>query len=491
MNRKLIFALMVGWCVHCHASDFFTIQRVEFRAAMHSVKADRSGEGKRLVGIGLEVPYIEAKVKTAEQTRSQTLTAKAYFFDEKGDLIKAVDRPSVGAHPLGNYSLPVIFSKGVLESIFFQVPAEALKRKWKAIVVFGDQREAKAMVCPSGLLTDYDFPERALVQGHAGSMVRRKPAINPVVEEVVKTGNQAHPQITLFLRPPNGISNGDEIEGVMAMCLLANNVGEIRNRLQGIDPDEETRGMIEFADKHKLAILCWGAQTLWNPGASYDELGRETNRKMDQAFDQMAAAWERGVLDLSKKYGIPNRNFLLTGICASAQWAHRLALRKPDYFLAVSIHIPSSFDAPTSEAARILWLLTGGELDGGYERGIRFYKDCRKMGYPMIFKPIMMLGHAGSPVVNNLATKFFEYALSVKDQRERYDKMRKDALSNLGKPESGPSRAASPWLETFRNPPYYGDYLNQECYPASQVKMIPEGLRVALPTKELADVWNK
>lgn len=306
-----------------------------------------------------------------------------------------------------------------------------------------------------------------------------------IIEHVVKTTNPRHPRITLFLRLPEGVADGSQVKGVLAMCVLANSVGDIRRKLQGDNPSAEMGVLARFADKHKLAILCWGAQVLWRAGASYDELERQTNRELDQAFDVVANAWERGVVELHSKYGIPQENFLLWGICGSAQWAHRLALRKPHRFLAVYIHIPSSFDRPTPEAANVLWLLTTGELDGGYERGSRFFTDCRNMGYPIIYKAIMALGHAGSPVADNLGLALFDYALSVKDQKIAGEEYRNDPLrSPVGSPPPD-------WREGFFNPEFLGDYLNQTMVPVDERALVPEEFRVPLPNKKLADAWNQ
>jgi hypothetical protein len=201
----------------------------------------------------------------------------------------------------------------------------------------------------------------------------------------------------------------------------------------------------------------------------------------------VAGAWERGVRELSDKYGIPSKNFLLWGNCGSAQWAARLCLRKPDYFLAVHVHIASSYDKPTPEAAKVLWCLTIGELEGGYERSKRFVAACRELGYPMVYKAIVGLGHAGHPVATDLGFEFFKFALQQKDKRDALDAANSSNLV-IQTADSGP---AQPWLEAFKRPPYYGDIVNQELFPSAQVDMIPTGFRIPLPTQELADIWAR
>jgi hypothetical protein len=50
---------------------------------------------------------------------------------------------------------------------------------------------------------------------------------------------------------------------------------------------------------------------------------------------------------------------------------------------------------------------------------------------------------------------------------------------------------SQPWLEEFKSPVVYGDFVNQEIFPADQVEMIPAEFRIALPSKEIAAIWAK
>jgi hypothetical protein len=433
---------------------------------------------------------LEVEVSTADNIRSAQTYARAYFFDKNNKIIASELAPSKSgkrSEPKSQFAEPIFLYKGKSVRLFFEIPDGIKQSAWKAVIVFGDKNEAQAVTYPateSSFLLSY--PEKQLVESKVSRLVSREVPMDPLLEDVVQTGIKQHPKITLFLRPPNGVTDGHDVKGVLAMCLLGSSVEDIRRKLQGTDPAVEVGGFLKFADKYKLAVLCWGAQVVWNPRANFDELDRASALNLDQAFDRVADAWQRGVDELCDKYALPKRNFFLMGTCAAGQWAHRLAMRKPDYFMAVYIHIPSSFDRPTPEASKILWLLTTGELDGGYEHSKRFYSACRNSGYPIIFKPIIGLKHANSPIADNLAMKFFEYALSVKTQREQYDlKLNSSRQLNPVKTEH------VPWLQSFSDPPFYGDYINQDMFPKEQMKIIPEEFRVALPTKDLAAAWNK
>lgn len=148
--------------------------------------------------------------------------------------------------------------------------------------------------------------------------------------------------------------------------------------------------------------------------------------------------------------------------------------------------MPGSYDKPTPEAAKVLWCLTIGELEGGYERSKRWVKTVRDMGYPIVYKAIPGLGHAGHPDAAALGFEFFKFALLQKNKREALDtELAKN--SNLTISSENPI----PWLNEFNAPVFYGDMVNQEMYPPDQADMIPKGFRIALPTKEIATVWGR
>jgi len=274
----------------------------------------------------------------------------------------------------------------------------------------------------------------------------------------------------------------------MALCVLAPSVEAIKRELQKEEMGGDYNGLLGFANKNKLAIIAWGSSGFWNARKNYDELGKESAREIEKNFDFVADAWERGVKELSEKYGLPDRNFLLWGQSGAAQWAKRLCLRKPDYFLAIHIHILSSFDKPTPEARKVLWCLTTGEMESGYERSRRFVAECQKLGYPIVYKAIPGLGHTSHPDTAALGFKFFEFALTQRKAREEFDQQEKKRSSALTREQPA---TIPPWPEIFQHPAFYGDIVNQEAFPAAQKDMIPEGFRIPLPTKEIANIWNK
>jgi hypothetical protein len=421
------------------------------------------------------VPSVWLKLRVREKISSNGVYGRVYLYDPAKSLIATLNVPSSGKDGL----LPIL-EPGKPCDFFLRIPKEQLNSKWNAVAVFGDQNEAAAKAS-SGVAEDYPFPERKLLNRQGFGLIKRVKVIDPVVEQVVQTRNPRQPKITLLMRPPKGISDYSEVKGVLCACVLANSVDDIRGGLQATKPGGIFGGTLAFADAHKLAIVAWGSR--WAAKNYVDQTTAEVRRE-DHDFDEVANAWERGIKELSYKYGLPAHDFLLWGYCGSSHWAHRLALRKPEYFLAVHIHIPNNFDAPRPEANRILWLITQGELDPGFENSKRFFFDAKKLNYPIIYKAIIGMGHSANQTTVAIGFKFFEYALTLQDERDAFDKeLRIGTAPKKGGPQL-------PWPKGFQSPPFYGDMVNQECYPASKVDMIPAAFRVALPTKELADIWN-
>lgn len=427
------------------AAGFFEIQSVKFfnKPSNSETALYTQSGGKNRTSNSMFLPFLKVTARTKRRIRADNLYVKAYYYDRARNLIEQSDKPYPVKRESGTpHPLPVFFSK-TSETLYFAVPTNILaQQQWHALVVFGDKHEADAATYPRGLATSFSFPESKLV--FQPDRIQRKAAMDPVIEHVVKTRNNKQPQITLFMRPPKGMTDASEAKGVLAMCLLAGNVGEIKRRLQELDAKDDVGGILRFAEKHKLVILCWGSRSLWNPRASWDEQTRQVNKEMDETFDDVAKAWAKGVEELSRKYGIPENGFLLWGVSGSAQYAARLALRQPQYFLAVHVHVPSSFDMPTREANSVLWCLTTGENESGYERSLRFLSACRELGYPIIYKAVPGLGHAGHPLTDKLGLVFFEYALSLREEKAVFENETNDFFrfqkTNRRKNQTNPGR---------------------------------------------------
>ena len=286
-----------------------------------------------------------------------------------------------------------------------------------------------------------------------------------ITEETFSTRLRAPAEMHFFIRWPAGVWEGGDVAGVLCYCTWQDSPEALRQQLGGRMPEGERNpaaSTIEFADQHRLAVMAWtlGAG-FWDRGVSADEQERARARFYDRLFSEVVDTWEGSVRRVVRRHNLPEDGWLMWGTSRGAQWAHRLALRKPQYFKAVAIHINSSYDAPTPAAAGIWWLATTGELENGYEAGKRWFQQCRELGYPIIFRGDPNRAHNTSPESERLRWALFELALAEPGAR----------------------------LPPFE-PQWAGDLVNHRVVPWDQRDEIPEDVRVPLPNEDMADMFG-
>lgn len=492
--------LLALWVVPTSRAGFFSIQRIEPLLQKPKdgtgVYADQYAPpllpGDKPPGPAFQ-PSVAVLLSTRDPISATNTYVHGYFYDEGGQLTRSCTAPAAAIVARGvKQSVPMFFNKEVPSRVFFQIPKELLNRNWKFVAVFGDKDEATAAAYPlTRSPSSFSYPEKQLVEAFRPKEVQRQIFIDPLVEYVAKSYIVAakHPKVTLFLKMPKGISDPAKLKGLLVISVIWTGIDVARVQMKKVDMEGDYQGLFKYANDHQLAIIAWGGPGHhWDPTKNHDAMTNKAERALDQDLDEVADTWEKGVKELVAMYHLPSKNYLLWGMCRSAQWAHRLCLRKPDYFLGCYMLIPGSFDKPTPEGSKVLWCLCTGEQYAGYENSLKWYKECRAMNYPIMYKAYVGLGHSvGNKSSREMAFKFFDFALTQKDAREQYDKMQVNRINQMRFQTSGGT--LGPWPEAFRNPPYYGDILNQEIYPANQVGMISPGFRTPLPTKVLADFW--
>jgi predicted esterase len=419
--------------------------------------------------------YVESTLLTNADLPSINLYARIYYFSNEQKLIASASPVDIKRKgDLAPHPFPDQFHKNDLEKIRFSIPLLVrVQRDWSAVVVFGDKAEVSAGTVPAtALLAQLEFPEKALLAKARTETVERVKYTDLMQEEVCLTTLPDYPRLTLFSKLPAGLAQGEKPAGVLCLVGIGRYIDDIRRMVMadvGGSDNGITSCALRYAQKNKLLVICWGSHPLWDPTKNWSDLTPAEMATADSRFDKVASAWEKGMLKLTTQYEIKPKDFLLCGFSGAAQFAARLALRKPQCFRAAYIHIPSSFDMPTFEASSILWCLTTGELESGYVRSIKFYKECKRLGYPIIYKAIPGLGHTVDYRATMLGLHWFDYARSLPDSpRERIKALARIEYS----------------------PPFIGDYLNQQMEPASTGQWIPEGQRVFLPTEVIAKAWN-
>lgn len=312
--------------------------------------------------------------------------------------------------------------------------------------------------------------EPAPVPGTLGKTRVEKIGDVQLFERRVATGLTAQPEITIVLRLPAGHSaETPTARGILAFCTWQKETETLKQRLA-----DDSGALSRFADKHGLALVTWNTETLWKTGRSHDQIGRAEAAAQRRNFDAVARAWSRGVTAICKEFDLPESGILLYGISRGAHYAQRLALRLPDRFLAVHIHVANSYDKPTSKAGSTLWLVTSGDLDRGRHNALSYYHESRKAGIPMVLKVANGLGHAGSPQIDRLRDAFFEYALRLRMAGENQGRTPAQLMS-----------------EALENPPAVGEVLSQQVFPSADAVFVPERQRIDLPSAELAHAWSR
>jgi hypothetical protein len=289
-----------------------------------------------------------------------------------------------------------------------------------------------------------------------------------IFKRTIATGVSGQPDLSILLRLPKGhTAESPTAKGVLAFCTWQNEESTLKNHL--ID---SSNNLGKFADENGLALMTWNTETLWKSGHSHEDLDRFEKQALRRDFDSLARAWNRGVSALCKEFALPETGMLLYGISRGAHYAQRLALRLPDRFLAVHIHVGNSYDKLTTKSGKTIWLITSGDLDRGKHDALSFYHEGRERKMPMILKIVNGLGHSSNSQIERLRDSFFKYALEQEKLAPEQGKTAADIVSSA-----------------LENPPYFGDVLSQQVFPARTASFLPSSQRISLPTEEFANIW--
>ncbi len=293
------------------------------------------------------------------------------------------------------------------------------------------------------------------------------------------------PVMTFYARFPKGLTPKDHVEGVFAdvtWLTEKKNLEQWAERPSSADPN------FQFADQHKLVIVTWTTATMYSIKDSFT-MDESDERDSNNAMEECYRTWKIGMNRLCSDYGLPDSGYLIYGASRGAQWAHRIALRCPEKFLAIHIHVNSSFEEPTPNAAHCLWLVTTGELEHGSTAARTFFHSAQALNYPILLRIYPGRGHEVFPEEISLGLKFFDYALKLRDQQLKI-LAAKDSNGYAMNKDDQPFTLDDSLFSDFRQPLYYGDMLNGDVYPAKAVSNLPGSQRVGIPDVDIAKTWG-
>jgi len=327
--------------------------------------------------------------------------------------------------------------------------------------------------CTAGLLTaDDDKGSPPLVSEDGHKLI--------TLDE--RNDNPDLPYITFYVRYPKGVSPGETVDGVFADVTHLSEKASVEAWVKRPSSSDLN---FAFADQHKLAIVTWTTATMYSTSESFNVDPNAQNDPGD-AMEQSYRTWKIAMDKLCHDYHLPQSGYLIYGYSRGAQWAHRIVMRCPERFLAIHIHINSSYAEPAPEASHCLWLLTTGELEYGSNAAKAFYQKAQALNYPILLRIYPGKAHEVFPEEEELGLKFFEYVLKLKSQQLQGNA---NSLAATFDDDEQPFVLDDSLLTAFRKPPYFGDMLNGDVYPAVE-DVLPESQRVGLPNKEIAQSWG-
>lgn len=429
------------------------------------------------------VPYVEVQLCVDADMPAGKCYARLYLFDSNGRQHGAGITPVPARYDaIGRATqLPFYLKKISTLRVRFSLPADLEKRMpggvCYGVLVFGDQQDATAKVVLMAARAgnarqrdwrEFNFPEKKLCQQESRSRDANRERLTEIK---CPTGLVDYPYFTMFARLPAGVNTGQDAGGVLCLSLLANQINDVRLSLINREAQGDIGDMIRYADNKKLIVLCWAIKSFWDSSRNWDWLTPENARYYRERFERVVMAWERGVKQLANRFEFEPKHFLIWGYSDSAQFAGRLALRRPAYFGAVHMHNPCSFDMPVESAKHIIWGLTMGEQDSGYWNATQFVFKANELGYRLVFKAVPRMGHDNDLGSRQLATLLFEYVRGLPlEERERQRMISAEVDSAL----------------------YCGDWLNQLVETRdSKHGRIPPRLRVPLMTELIKQAWMR
>ncbi|MEI6351498.1 MAG: hypothetical protein WCP06_10375 [Verrucomicrobiota bacterium] len=209
-----------------------------------------------------------------------------------------------------------------------------------------------------------------------------------------------------------------------------------------------------FADQEHLVLV----------GPTFKTNLEEVHSRLGYYYPELwsGAVTLKALEQIRARTGAETGKALVFGFSAGAHFAHRFALWAPERVGAFVAYSAGWWDAPTLALRDVPGLILCGEADERYRPTYGFFSQGRKLGLPLIWRGYEGVGHELTPQVVNLAQAFLGFHARAAGDRAAGEK-------------------------------YVGDIQTYRFYPANAdaAQRVPDELRVALPSREVAEVWSK
>jgi poly(3-hydroxybutyrate) depolymerase len=206
----------------------------------------------------------------------------------------------------------------------------------------------------------------------------------------------------------------------------------------------------EFAEKNGLVLLA----------PTFHADGNENNRGKGYYYPEQGSGevMEKALKELKRRSGADVEKVLFFGFSAGAHYSHRFALWKPQRVKAFVAYSAGWWSEPTVRLRSVPALIMCGEADVRYQATYEFFRTGHKLGCPWVWRSYDQTGHVLTPAVRDMAEVF---------------------LAHYAQPGARAAETACGDIQTFKS-----------VNPADKDK-IPEEFRIKLPSKAVADVWEK
>ena len=211
-----------------------------------------------------------------------------------------------------------------------------------------------------------------------------------------------------------------------------------------------------FATKHGLVLLA----------PTFRAEGKENNEGKGYYYPEQGSGevMEKALKEAGKRTGAETDQVLFFGFSAGAHYVHRFALWKPQRVKTFVAYSAGWWSEPTARVKKVPALVMCGEADERYGATWEFFKKGQRLGCPWVWRSYAGTGHVLTPAVRDMAEVFLAHYVGRRGQREE----------QAGMPVSR-----------------FGDVQTYRSVGWAERETIPEEFRIELPSKEVAEVWEK